>query len=199
LLDQPVRDFLDQVAAQVPTPGGGGAAAVTAALAAGLVAMAARFSAAQLPAAADLAEQADQLRGRAAALADQDAAAYRAVLDAYRRPNGDDRSERRERIGVALHDATATPLAIAEIAAHVAELAADVAIQGNPNLRGDATVAAHLAEASARGAAALVAINTALGDLPGELSERAASAVAAAQAATARVSAGQAGRGEGAG
>ena len=185
-----MRDFLEQVAAQVPAPGGGGAAALAAALAAGLVAMAARFSAAQLPAAADLAEQADQLRGRAAALADQDAAAYRAVLDAYRRPAGDDGSEWRERIGAALHDATATPLAIAEIAAHVAELAADVAAQGNPNLRGDATVAAHLAEGSARGAAALVGINMALGDLPDELSERAASAVAAAQAAAAQISAG---------
>jgi formiminotetrahydrofolate cyclodeaminase len=192
LLDQPVRDFLEQVAARLPTPGGGGAAAVTTALAAGLVAMAARFSAAQLPAAGSLAEQADQLRGRAAGLADQDAAAYRAVLDAYRLPKGGDGSERRERIAGALRAATATPLEIAEIAARVAELAAEVATHGNPNLRGDATVAAHLAEASARGAAALVSINTALGDLPGELSERAASAVATAQAAAARVSAGQA-------
>lgn len=54
-------------------------------------------------------------------------------------------------------------------------------------------MAAHLAEASARGAAALVRINVAQGDLPrglsGELSGRAASAVAAAQAATARASA----------
>jgi formiminotetrahydrofolate cyclodeaminase len=189
MLDQPVRDFLEQVAARVPTPGGGGVAAVTAALAAGLVAMAARFSDAQLPAAADLAGQADQLRGRAAVLADQDAAAYRAVLDAYRLPQTGDGSERRKRIGAALHDATAVPLEIAEIAAGVGELAAAAADQGNPNLRGDAVVAAHLAEASARGAAALVGINTSLGDLPGELSGRAASAVAAAQAAAARASA----------
>lgn len=190
-----MHDFLEQVAARVPAPGGGGAAAVTTALAAGLVAMAARFSDAQLPAAADLAGQADQLRGRAVALADQDAAAYRAVLDAYRLPKAGDTGQRRERIGVALHAATATPVEIAEIAANVAELAAEVAAQGNPNLRGDATVAAHLAEASARGAAALVRINTALGGLPGELSERASSAVAAAQAAAARVSAGHAGAG----
>ena len=48
-LDEPVRGFLDQLAARTPTPGGGGAAAVTGAMAAGLVAMAARFSATQLP------------------------------------------------------------------------------------------------------------------------------------------------------
>lgn len=190
-----MRDFLEQVAARTPTPGGGGVAAVTTALAAGLVAMAARFSAAQLPAAVGLAEQADQLCGRAAGLADRDAAAYGAVLAAYRVPKGDDGSERRERIGAALHDATTTPLEIAEIAARVAELAADLAAQGNPNLRGDATVAAHLAEAAARSAAALVSINMTAGDLPAELAGRAARAVAVAQAAVARVSPGQAGRG----
>jgi len=178
------------VAAREPTPGGGGVAAVTAALAAGLVGMAARFSAAQLPAAADLADRADQLRGRAAALADRDAAAYQAVLAAYRRPKDGAGGGRRPRIKAALHEATATPLEIAEVAARVAELAADVAAGGNPNLRGDATVAAHLAVASAQGAAALVGINTAQGGLPGELPERAARAVATAQAATARVSAG---------
>ena len=187
-----MRDFLELLAARVPAPGGGGAAAVTGALAAGLVAMAARFSDAQLPAAPDVARQADQLRERAAGLADQDAAAYRAVLDAYRLPTGGDDSERRRRIEAALHGAATVPLEIAEIAAQVAELAARVAAAGNPNLRGDTMAAAHLAEASARSAAALVDINTALGCLPGDLCGRAASAVATAQAAAARVSGKQA-------
>jgi methenyltetrahydrofolate cyclohydrolase len=186
-----VRDFLDLLAARAPAPGGGGAAAVTGALAAGLVAMAARFSDAQLPAAADVADQADQLRGRAAGLADQDAAAYRAVLDAYRLPRdgGGDAGERRQRIEAALRGAAEVPLEIAEIAAQVAGLAADVAAGGNPNLRGDTVTAAHLAEASARSAAALVDINVALGHLAGDLSRRAATAVAAAQAAAARATA----------
>jgi methenyltetrahydrofolate cyclohydrolase len=183
-----VRDFLELLAARVPAPGGGGAAAVTGALAAGLVAMAARFSDAQLPAAADVARQADELRERAAGLADQDAVAYRAVLDAYRRPAGGDGSERRRRIAAALHGAAEVPLEIAEIAAQVAGLAAQVAAGGNPSLRGDTVAAAHLAEASACSAAALVDINVALGGLPAGLSERAASAVATAQAAAARVS-----------
>ena len=187
-----MRDFLELLAARVPAPGGGGAAAVTGALAAGLVAMASRFSDAQLPAASDVARQADQLRERAAGLADQDAAAYRAVLDAYRLPAGGDASERRRRIEAALHGAAAVPLEIAEIAAQVAELAARVAASGNPNLRGDTMAAAHLAEASARSAAALVDINVALGRLPGDLSRRAAGAVATAQAAAALVTGRQA-------
>ena len=182
-----MREFLDLLAARVPAPGGGGAAAVTCALAAGLVAMAARFSDAQLPGAADVARQADRLRERAAGLADQDAAAYQAVLDAYRLPrDGGEGSERRRRIEAALRGAAAVPLEIAEIAAQVAGLAAHVAAAGNPNLRGDTVTAARLAEAAARSAAALVDINVALGPLPGDLPRRAAGAVATAQAAAAR-------------
>ena len=85
-LDLPVRGFLDQLAARTPTPGGGGAAAVTGAMAAGLVAMAARFSAKRLPEAGDLADQADKLRLMVAQLADMDARAYAAVLEAFRLP-----------------------------------------------------------------------------------------------------------------
>ena len=91
-LDEPVRGFLDQLAARTPTPGGGGAAAVTGAMAAGLVAMAARFSATRLPDAGELADQADELRRRLAQLADEDARAYAAVLEALRLPR--DASER---------------------------------------------------------------------------------------------------------
>jgi methenyltetrahydrofolate cyclohydrolase len=164
---------------------------VTCALAAGLVAMAARFSDAQLPGAADVARQGDQLRERAAGLADQDAVAYQAVLDAYRLPrDGDgDGGERRRRIEAALRGAAEVALEIAEIAARAAALATDVAAGGNPNLRGDTVTAAHLAEASARSAAALVDINVALGHLTGNLSRRAADAVAATQAAAARATA----------
>jgi methenyltetrahydrofolate cyclohydrolase len=185
-----VRDFLELLAARVPAPGGGGAAALTGALAAGLVAMSARFSDARLPDAADIARRADQLRERAAGLADQDATAYRAVLEAYRLPRDGNGTERQRRIEAALHAATAVPLEIAEIAAQVAGLAGRVAAGGNPNLRGDTVAAAHLAEASARSAAALVDINVALGHLPGDLSQRAAGAAAAAQAAAAQATTG---------
>ena len=93
-LDEPVRGFLDQLAARTPTPGGGGAAAVTGAMAAGLVAMAARFSATRLPEAGELADQADELRRRLAQLADMDARAYAAVLEAPARDGPRERSRR---------------------------------------------------------------------------------------------------------
>ena len=177
-LDQPVRGFVDQLAARTPTPGGGGAAAVTAALAAGLVAMAARFSVAQMPESGDLAGRADELRRRAADLADLDAQAYTAVLQARRTED----AARRE----ALRGAALVPLQIAEIAAQVAQMAVQVAEAGNPNLRGDALTGAVLAAASARGAACLVDINVDLGGLEPELSRRAARAAADAREAAAR-------------
>jgi formiminotetrahydrofolate cyclodeaminase len=171
-------DFLDGLAARTPTPGGGGAAAVTGAMAAGLVAMAARFSVARLPGALELAEQADELRCRAADLAEADAVAYTAVLDARRR-GGDLRT--------ALGGAAVVPLEIAEIGARVAQMAARVASAGNPNLRGDAVTGAVLAAASARSAACLVDINVTWGELEPDLSRRAAQAAAEAGDAAQRV------------
>ena len=48
LLDCPVAEFLDRLADKQPIPGGGGAAAITTAIAGGLVGMVARYSTAQL-------------------------------------------------------------------------------------------------------------------------------------------------------
>lgn len=73
-----------------------------------------------------------------------------------------------------------------QIAAQVAGMAARVAGEGNPNLRGDSVSAALLAEASARCAAYLVDINVALGALSSDLSRRAAQSVSAAHAAAQR-------------
>ncbi len=189
-LDQPVGQFLDQIAARSPAPGGGGAAALTGALAAGLVAMAARFSAAQLPDAGDLAARADQLRHRAAELVDEDAQAYGRVLDAFALPRTPGRRAGPAGCGRRLERAAAVPLEMTEIAAQVAEMAARLAAAGNPNLRGDSVSAALLAEASARSAACLVDINVALGGLGNDVSLQAAEAVAAATAAAQQATAG---------
>lgn len=183
-LDEPVRGFLDQLADRTPTPGGGGAAAVTGAMAAGLVAMAARFSATRLPGAGALADQADESRRRLAQLADMDAQAYAAVLEALRLPR--EASEREAQRQEALLGAALVPLEIAGIGAQVAVMAARLAETGNPNLRGDAVTGAVLAAASARSAACLVDINVRLGELDPGLSRRAAQAAQAAADAAGR-------------
>jgi len=177
-LGQTLTAFLDQAAARQPAPGGGSAAALTVALAAGLTAMAARFSAAQVGDSEELAIQADQLRHRAAALVDEDARAYQAVLDT-RRGRGVGSSTARE----AVQHAAIVPLQICELGGQTATLAARLATDGNPNLRGDAITAALLAEAAARSAASLVRINIAAGAPDAGLSSRAAHAASQARAA----------------
>ena len=158
-LGQRLDQFLDAIAAETPAPGGGSVAAVVVAMAAGLVAMAARFSAARWDEAEGLAERADELRRRVAPLAPADARAYEEVLTAFRLPRDLAPEVREDAVANALSHAAEVPLEIAREASEVAALAALVADRGNPNLRGDAVTAALLAAAGARAAANLVEIN----------------------------------------
>ena len=157
-LQDPVERFLDRIASAEPAPAGGTVAAVAVAMAAGLVAMAARL-AHEWPKAGDVVERAEALRSRMATLALADEDAYAKVMEALRLPPAS--PSRDAEVAAALSGAADVPLAIAEAAAEVAVLAALVAQEGNDRLRGDAVVAAELAGAGARGAAELVAINLA--------------------------------------
>lgn len=178
--EQPLDRFLELVASDEPAPGGGSVAAVATALAAGLVAMAGRFSSGHLQDAPALVEEADGLRQEALALADQDAWAYSAVRDAYALPKDTDPDSRRRRIRAALERATDVPLEVARVATRAAILGAHLAHGGNPNLKGDAVTAILLAKAAARGAVTLVEVNVRLGKLDGDWLDRSAAYLAAA-------------------
>lgn len=158
--DRRIGEFLDAVAAREPAPGGGAVAALTAGAAAGLVAMAARFTTGELAA---LAEPADMLRAEVTPLADADAEVYAEVLNTFRVTR--DRPDRQQRITEVMRAAATVPLRIAELGAEIAQLAARLATEGNPNLTGDAQGAALLAEGATRTAAGLVRINAKLGKL----------------------------------
>jgi methenyltetrahydrofolate cyclohydrolase len=158
-LDRRVRDLLEDIAAQTPTPGGGSVAAIAVAMAAGLVSMAARFSREHWEDAPGAAAQAEALRARVAPLARADAIAYEKALEALRLPKDGHSEARDQALGEALERAASVPLEIAAVGADVAMLAADVAEAGNPNLCGDAAAGAALAEAGTRAAAKLVAVN----------------------------------------
>jgi methenyltetrahydrofolate cyclohydrolase len=144
-LDGSLKEFLDAVPARTPAPGGGAVAAIAGALAAGLVAMAARFAPDEWERRAEVVGRAEELRARLEPLADADAEAYGAFL-AGRTP------ETEERI-------VAIPFEIAELAAEVGELARLVAEEGNPRVSGDASAAVDLAAAAGSIAARMVAIN----------------------------------------
>jgi formiminotetrahydrofolate cyclodeaminase len=128
-------------------------------MAACLAAMTARFARGHWDGAAGALAQAEALRHRAAPLAAEDAVAYENVLTAMRLPKDLEPEVRNTLIGETLSRAADAPLEITECAADVAALAAEIAISGNPNLRGDAAAASALAAASAQVAANLVEIN----------------------------------------
>lgn len=168
-VDETVDGFLQRVAERTPAPGGGGACAVSVAMGAALVAMAARYSTRQLPDADAMATAADELRAEALPLVRADADAYGTFLDAMR-----DKSEERDRrIADASRAACDVPLRMTELAVQVARLAVRVASDGNQRLVGDARTGALLCSAAATAAAHLVATNVKSSGLDPTLVERA--------------------------
>jgi methenyltetrahydrofolate cyclohydrolase len=161
LLDLRLRDLLDAIASEDPTPGGGSAAALAVAVSAGLSAMVARASGDWAEAGAAVA-QAERLRKRTAPLAQRDAEAYEEALAAMRLPDRVEPAVRDAAVGATMARAAEVPLAIAEAGADAAFLAAWIADRGSADRRGDAVAAALLAEAGTRAAAALVSVNLAV-------------------------------------
>jgi formiminotetrahydrofolate cyclodeaminase len=153
----PVGAFLRAMAAPQPAPAGGCAAALALAQAAALCAKTARLSARQLTAGRtdQLTADAERIREAAAALIDEDARAYGAVIEARREP------AEVGRVADTLSRAADVPMRIVELAAEAAELAAVLATEGNSALRGDALTALLLAQAAAGSAAILVRIDLA--------------------------------------
>ena len=146
LLDLGLKEFLDAVPVRSPAPGGGSVAAVAAALAAGLTAMASRFAPDEWRRRAETIGRAEELRARIEPLADEDANAYRAFMD--------------ERTDATRERIVAIPFALVVLATETATLAALVATEGNPNVRGDAAAGADLAAAAASIGARLVSLNS---------------------------------------
>jgi formiminotetrahydrofolate cyclodeaminase len=176
-----LQGLLAALSAYDSAPAGGSAAAVVAAVAAAVVAKAARRSENR-----GAATQALALTDRLTKLAALDADVFAAALAALREATGRGEleasgSESRDfQLGRTLDEAAAVPLAIAEAAADVALLAAEVARAEGSELREDAAAAAQLAAGAARAAAHLVSIN--LASRP-EIQAKARAAVAAAAAA----------------
>ena len=184
-LDLSITAFLDGLAARDRAPGGGSAAALTVAFAAGLVAMVARSSREVWDDAPGIAAQALTLQDRASSLTHIDAQAWDDALAALREaadPTESEGNGARSDLDLErkLERAAAIPLEIAELGADAAVLAAYAGEEGDLAYRADAAAAAALAAGGARAAAHLVEVN--LGIRPGD--ERLARARASEKAAT---------------
>ncbi len=167
--DQSVEEFLASVAAATPTPGGGTVSAVVGALGVALARMAsglARDKKGYEGVQADLMAletRAVGVQQRLLALADRDAQAFEAVLQATRLPKGSDaeRASRVEAMQAAYQKATEVPLETMEACVDALELAAVAVEKGNRGATTDAAVAVLLAEAGLRGASLNAKVNLA--------------------------------------
>ena len=122
-----IANFLDALAAKQPTPGGGGAAALTGSQAAALLCMVANFTLGAKKY-ADVHEemrgylaQAEALRFKLLGLADEDVAAFNGVSACYAMPKESDseKAARTEALQAALKEAARVPFVAAEAALEV--------------------------------------------------------------------------------
>ncbi|MFN2138522.1 MAG: glutamate formimidoyltransferase [Candidatus Promineifilaceae bacterium] len=169
--------FIEATAASTPAPGGGSAAALAGALAAALTQMVAGLTTGRKKYAGVAAEaelvgrRAAQLRSRLTEAIAEDAAAFNAVMAAFRQ-NGVSDERKEAMIQEATLEAARVPLEVARLSLETAELAAHIAEIGNVNAATDAAAGALLARAAVGTAALNVKVNiTQLADqeLAGEL------------------------------
>lgn len=159
--------YLDSLASDAPTPGGGSAAALVGACAAALVAMVARITgasakhAATHTLAARLAHEADGLRTALLAARELDESAYGRVIEtmALARSTPEERAARTERMQAALGNAAAVPLQTAHRALDVLLLARRALDLKNDHLVSDVGCAAEFSAAAVRACAYNVRIN----------------------------------------
>jgi glutamate formiminotransferase/formiminotetrahydrofolate cyclodeaminase len=157
--------WIDALAGESPTPGGGSAAALAGTLAAALVAMVARLTVGRKAYAAveaqarEIVAEAEQLRGELRRLVDEDATAYDGVTRAYKIPKGDPR--RSQAIDEALLAAARPPAEVVKRGRRLLALAQTIEQIGNKNAVSDARVAAMLAKTAIDGATENVNANLA--------------------------------------
>ncbi len=165
-MDLTLSDFTAQLASAQPAPGGGGAAALTGALAASLTAMAANVTAAN----PRYAERSDALRSlidacetqrtTLLALIEADAAGFLPLQKAYAIPRTD--PDRAAKLAAAAQTACLAPLAMLEHCMQTALLLTAALETASPLLRSDVGCAAALCRAAAEAAAMNVFVNTGL-------------------------------------
>ena len=156
LLDTSVREFLDELASKSPTPGGGAVAALSGAMAAGLITMVCDLTNgkpqyAEFEAEAQaLRERAEALRAELQQLAQADVDVFNHLSAAYKLPRTTeaDAASRRAAIQKVTRQATEIPLRVARAATALLPLCTPVARHGNRTAVSDVGVAALLVQSA---------------------------------------------------
>jgi methenyltetrahydrofolate cyclohydrolase len=165
--DTPVEPFLDALASQGATPGGGSAAAIIGAMGAALVSMVCNLTIGKKKYAEvetemqDILVKAEALRHRLTGMIEDDVKAFDAVMGAYGMPKETDadKAARDQAIQAALKLATDVPMACARTAREVIDIASVASDKGNLNVISDAGVGVLAGYAALRSAALNVFTN----------------------------------------
>lgn len=148
-IDRPLKEYLDDLAAKTSTPGGGSAAALTAATGTSLMSMVANYTIGKPEyknvedRVADILAQVRKLDSQLRALIDKDIAAYKRLMDGLKGASGDDAKTDKLYQG-----AMEPPFEVCEISAKCMRLCLELARYGNKNLVTDTATAAILFDAA---------------------------------------------------
>jgi glutamate formiminotransferase/formiminotetrahydrofolate cyclodeaminase len=167
LLRLNLRQFVNEVSLDSPTPGGGSVAALCGALSAALSAMVANLTYGKrgyentFEEMKTNATKAQSLKDELLRAVDLDTQAFNKVMEAYRLPKTteDQKKEKERAVEEALKEATLVPLEVLKKSLELLDLARTVAVNGNKNSLSDAGVAGSTAQAAAEGAYFNVRIN----------------------------------------
>ncbi|MEW6375050.1 MAG: cyclodeaminase/cyclohydrolase family protein [Thermodesulfobacteriota bacterium] len=160
-----IKRFLEKLASDKPTPGGGSTSALAGALSASLVAMVAGFSSKKggikKKGMEEIRKKALVIQKRLYRAIDEDAKSFNAVIKAFRLPRGSEKERlyRVREIQKAYQRATLTPQLVCEESIQLLEYSKILILKGNPNAVSDAGVAAFLADAALAGGLVNIGVN----------------------------------------
>lgn len=168
IADKSVKDFVDVLASDEPTPGGGGASALVAAIGTALGNMVGSLTEGKLQyyevedEIEDMIEKADQLEQDFLELMDEDEEAFLPLMEAYKLPHNTEveKAKRAAVLIAAKSQACQPPLKIMRKCCEAIDLCGRFAEIGNKNAVSDAGVGVLFCKAALQGASLNVYINT---------------------------------------
>lgn len=167
LIDKKVSNFLNELASNSPTPGGGSVAALAGALGAALISMVGNLTVGKKKY-EDVEEEikrilssSEKLRYELSQLIEDDVKVFNNFMATYKMPKEteDEKKVRTEKIQEALIEAAKVPLKVAYKCLDIMILSQEVAEKGNVNVVSDVGVAVLMAEAALESAILNVKIN----------------------------------------
>lgn len=160
---QSIEKFQKELSSKNPTPGGGVVAGLSAQFAASLIEMVCNLTIDKKgyekvsKVAMKLRKDASGLKAKLAKLTEEDAAAYKKVMLAYKLDKKN--PKRKEAIKKALKHAIEVPMEVRKLAQEIEKIGYRASKIGNKNAVSDAKTAVHLAHAASKSALENVVIN----------------------------------------